>query len=137
MADRFQVMFGESPQAADDAFYPLVSSLEVEENADLPGAVQLTLPIATTTGASGTEDLTVVGDDRWKPYARLAVILNDHRGWAKATLPTYQDRKEFFEGIVNGHPDPVELVRQGRERDLLGLIEDAKERSAAALGASA
>ena len=25
-------------------------------------------------------------------YARLAVLLNDARGWAKATLPTYQDR---------------------------------------------
>src|SRR6202043_1042334 len=33
-----------------------------------------------------------------EPYARLAVLLNDVRGWAKATLPTYQDRKEFFEG---------------------------------------
>jgi precorrin-2 dehydrogenase/sirohydrochlorin ferrochelatase len=28
-------------------------------------------------------------------YARLAVILNDARGWAKGTLPTYQDRKEL------------------------------------------
>ena len=64
-----------------------------------------------------------------EPYARLAVILNDHRGWAKATLPTYQDRKEFFEGIVNGDPDPVELVREGRERELLELIEAAKERA--------
>ena len=44
-------------------------------------------------------------------YARLAVILNDARGWAKGTLPTYQDRKEFFEGIVNGDPDPIELLR--------------------------
>ena len=25
-------------------------------------------------------------------------MLNDARGWAKGTLPTYQDRKEFFEG---------------------------------------
>ena len=48
-----------------------------------------------------------------EPYARLAVILNDARGWAKGTLPTYQDRKEFFEGIVNGDPDPVELIREG------------------------
>ena len=48
-------------------------------------------------------------------YARLAVILNDARGWAKGTLPTYQDRKEFFEGIVNGDPDPVELLREGQE----------------------
>ena len=68
-----------------------------------------------------------------EPYARLAVILNDARGWAKATLPTYQDRKEFFEGIVNGDPDPVELVREGRERELLDLIEAAKESAAAAL----
>jgi precorrin-2 dehydrogenase / sirohydrochlorin ferrochelatase len=65
-------------------------------------------------------------------YARLAVILNGARGWAKATLPTYQDRKEFFEGIVNGDPDPVELVREGREADLLALIEAAKERHSAA-----
>jgi precorrin-2 dehydrogenase/sirohydrochlorin ferrochelatase len=33
------------------------------------------------------------------------------RGWAKGTLPTYQDRKEFFEGIVGGDPDPVALLR--------------------------
>ena len=78
-----------------------------------------------------------IAEEFGEPYARLAVILNDHRGWAKATLPTYQDRKEFFEGIVNGHPDPVDLVREGRERELLELIEAAKERSAAALGASA
>jgi siroheme synthase-like protein len=65
-------------------------------------------------------------------YARLAVILNDARGWAKSTLPTYQDRKQFFEGIVNGEPDPVELVRDGREADLLVLIEAAKERHSAA-----
>jgi siroheme synthase-like protein len=66
-------------------------------------------------------------------YARLAVILNDARGWAKGTLPTYRDRKEFFEGIVNGDPDPVELIREEREADLLALIEAAKERAAAAL----
>ena len=72
-----------------------------------------------------------------EPYARLAVILNDHRGWAKATLPTYQDRKEFFEGIVNGDPDPIDLINEGREAELQDLIEAAKERFAAALGASA
>jgi len=64
-------------------------------------------------------------------YARLAVILNDARGWAKGTLPTYQDRKEFFEGIVNGEPDPVELIKDGREVELLALIERTKERAAA------
>jgi precorrin-2 dehydrogenase/sirohydrochlorin ferrochelatase len=66
-------------------------------------------------------------------YARLAVILNDARGWAKGTLPTYQDRKEFFEGIVNGDPDPIGLLRDGQEQAVLALIESAKERAAAAL----
>ena len=72
-----------------------------------------------------------------EPYAELALILNEARGWAKATLPTYQDRKEFFEGIVNGDPDPVELIRDGRTDEVTKLIEAAKERHAQALGASA
>ena len=68
-------------------------------------------------------------------YARLAVILNDARGWAKGTLPTYQDRKEFFEGIVNGDPDPIELVREGRETEVLEIIDAAKVRAEGALAA--
>jgi len=69
-------------------------------------------------------------------YARLAVILNDARGWAKGTLPTYQDRKQFFEGIVNGDPDPVALLRTGEETRVLALVEAAKERAAASLSAA-
>jgi precorrin-2 dehydrogenase / sirohydrochlorin ferrochelatase len=46
-----------------------------------------------------------------EPYARLAVLLNEVRGWAKGTLATYQERKEFFEGIVGGEPDPIALLR--------------------------
>jgi precorrin-2 dehydrogenase/sirohydrochlorin ferrochelatase len=61
-----------------------------------------------------------------EPYARLAVLLNEARGWAKATLPTYQDRKEFFEGIVNGDPDPVGLVRAGDEQAVRDLIAAAQ-----------
>jgi len=61
-----------------------------------------------------------------EPYARLAVILNDARGWAKATLPTYQDRKAFFEGIVNGDPDPVELLRESDERAVRDLVAAAQ-----------
>ncbi len=57
---------------------------------------------------------------------QLAELLNDVRGWAKGTLPTYQDRKVFFESIVNGEPDPVELLRRGDEaavRDLIGAAQ--------------
>ncbi len=66
-------------------------------------------------------------------YARLAVLLNDARGWAKGTLPTYGERKEFFEGIVRGDPDPIALLRRGDEPAVLALIEDAKR--AVAVGA--
>ncbi len=66
-----------------------------------------------------------------EPYARLAVMLNDARGWAKATLPTYQDRKAFFEGIVNGEPDPVALLRAGDEGAVLDLIARARDEHAA------
>jgi precorrin-2 dehydrogenase/sirohydrochlorin ferrochelatase len=59
-------------------------------------------------------------------YARLAVMLNDARGWAKGTLPTYQDRKAFFEGIVNGDPDPIELLRAGDEGAVQEIIESAR-----------
>ncbi len=75
-----------------------------------------------------------IADAFGEPYARLAVMLNDARGWAKATLPTYQDRKEFFEGIVNGAPDPVQLVREGRESEVLALIEAAKQSAATVSG---
>jgi precorrin-2 dehydrogenase len=61
-----------------------------------------------------------------EPYATLAILLNDARGWAKATLPTYQDRKEFFEGLVNGEPDPIELLRAGDVQAVRDLIAAAQ-----------
>jgi precorrin-2 dehydrogenase / sirohydrochlorin ferrochelatase len=65
-------------------------------------------------------------------YARLAIMLNDARGWAKGTLPTYQDRKAFFEEIVNGDPDPIALIRSGDEPAVLELIRDAQREHAPA-----
>ena len=59
-------------------------------------------------------------------YARLAVLLNEARGWAKGTLPTYQDRKAFFEGIVNGDPDPIDLLRAGDEPAVRDLVAAAQ-----------
>jgi precorrin-2 dehydrogenase/sirohydrochlorin ferrochelatase len=59
-------------------------------------------------------------------YARLAVMLNDVRGWAKATLPTFQERRAFFDSIVGGEPDPIALLRDGDEGAVLALIENAK-----------
>jgi hypothetical protein len=69
-----------------------------------------------------------------EPYADLAVLLNDARGWAKGTLPTYQDRKEFFEGIVNGDPDPIVLLRAGRAAEVRDLIAAAQHAHAPVAG---
>jgi siroheme synthase-like protein len=108
----------------------------------LPAIVR-TGPLAIAISTSGASPALAkrlkreIAETYGEPYARLAVILNGARGWAKATLPTYQDRKEFFEGIVNGDPDPVDLVREGREDELAALIEAAKESHAAAASGSA
>jgi precorrin-2 dehydrogenase/sirohydrochlorin ferrochelatase len=103
----------------------------------LPAIVR-TGPLAIAISTAGASPALAkrmkreIAESFGEPYARLAVMLNDARGWAKATLPTYQDRKQFFEGIVNGDPDPVELVRAGREDAVRELIEAAKETHAAA-----
>ena len=105
----------------------------------LPAIVR-TGPLAiaiSTAGASPALAKRIkreIAEQYGEPYARLAVLLNEVRGWAKGTLPTYQDRKEFFEGIVNGDPDPVELLREdARGRAVRELIA-ARRRAVAAHG---
>ncbi len=65
-------------------------------------------------------------------YAQLAIILNEARGWAKGTLPTYQDRKAFFEEIVGGEPDPIELLRDNDVAAVQELIAAAQRTHAPA-----
>src|SRR6476620_9890216 len=97
----------------------------------LPAIVR-TGPLAiaiSTAGASPALAKRIrdeIAEEYGEPYARLAVLLNEVRGWAKATLPTYQDRKVFFESIVNGDPDPIELLRQGDEQAVRDLIAAAQ-----------
>src|ERR671935_935925 len=110
----------------------------------LPAIVR-TGPLAiaiSTAGASPALAKRIkreIADQYGEPYARLAVLLNEVRGWAKANLPTYQDRKAFFESIVNGDPDPVELLRQGDEQAVRDLISAAQREHGrtAATGAAA
>jgi precorrin-2 dehydrogenase/sirohydrochlorin ferrochelatase len=97
----------------------------------LPAIVR-TGPLAiaiSTAGASPALAKRIkrqIAEQYGEPYARLAVLLNEARGWAKGTLPTYQDRKAFFESIVNGDPDPIELLRAGDEQAVHDLIRDAQ-----------
>jgi siroheme synthase-like protein len=106
----------------------------------LPAIVR-TGPLAIAISTAGASPALAkrmkreISDLFGEDYARLAVMLNDVRGWAKGTLPTYNDRKDFFEGIVNGDPDPIDLLREGREADLLAIIDAAKEQASATLAA--
>jgi precorrin-2 dehydrogenase / sirohydrochlorin ferrochelatase len=103
----------------------------------LPAIVR-TGPLAVAISTAGASPALAkrmkreIGELFGEPYALLAILLNDARGWAKATLPTYQDRKEFFESIVNGDPDPIELLRAGDVDGARGLIADAQRLNAPA-----
>ena len=93
------------------------------------GPLAIAISTAGASPALAKRIKAEIADEYGAPYARLAELLNEVRGWAKGTLPTYQDRKVFFESIVNGAPDPVELLRQGDEQAVRDLIA-AAQRSA-------
>jgi len=105
----------------------------------LPAIVR-TGPLAVAISTAGASPALAkrmkreIGEQFGEPYATLAVLLNDARGWAKATLPTYQDRKQFFEGIVNGEPDPIALLRAGEVDAVRELIDSARRTYASAVG---
>jgi precorrin-2 dehydrogenase / sirohydrochlorin ferrochelatase len=90
------------------------------------GPLAIAISTAGASPALAKRIRNEIADEYGEPYARLALLLNDVRGWAKGTLPTYQDRKEFFESIVNGDPDPVELLRRGEEDAVRDLIAAAQ-----------
>ena len=62
-----------------------------------------------------------------EPHAEFAVMLNGIRGWAKDLFPTYNDRKIFFEGLVNGDPDPIEMLRAGDTEGVRALIRERQD----------
>jgi phage protein D len=65
----YQITF--NGQAATPDFYNAVAKLEVEENMDLPGAVQINLPVSR----SQSGDLTYVSDSTLQPMVNIAVVI--------------------------------------------------------------
>jgi precorrin-2 dehydrogenase/sirohydrochlorin ferrochelatase len=90
------------------------------------GPLAIAISTAGASPALAKRIRNEIADEYGEPYARLAIMLNEVRGWAKGTLPTYQDRKVFFESIVNGDPDPIELLRRGDELAVGDLIAAAQ-----------
>ena len=101
------------------------------------GPLAIAISTAGASPALAKRIRNEIAEEYGEPYAKLAVMLNDVRGWAKGTLPTYADRKRFFESIVNGEPDPVELLRRGDEAAVRDLIEAAREAHSAPAAARA
>jgi hypothetical protein len=87
MASKFRVLLDGTP--ADDPLYTTLSTLEVEENVDLPSAIQLSLPVNRTDDG----DLSFVTDDRFKPFANLAVV----------ATPEGKPDECIFDGYVLSH----------------------------------
>jgi precorrin-2 dehydrogenase/sirohydrochlorin ferrochelatase len=114
----------------------LVNVVDVPElcNFILPAIVRQG-PIAVAISTSGASPALAqrMRDEAAKlfgaPYADLAALLDEVRAWAKTTLPTYQDRKAFFDGIVNGDPDPIALLQAGDIEGARALIAAAQQRA--------
>ncbi len=87
MASAFQVLCSNSP--ADEALYNALITLEVEENCDLSGAMQLTLAVSRDSKG----EPTFVNDTRLGPQSKLAVVA------------TGADNKSqcIFEGVTLSH----------------------------------
>jgi phage protein D len=71
--------------AADDDLINAIAGLEVEENAELPGAFQLKLPVSTTDSG----DLTYVADQRFRPFANIAIVATPDGGSAECIFDGY------------------------------------------------
>jgi hypothetical protein len=92
----YQVLFNGTP--ADDSFYNQLSSLEVEENADLPGAIQFAVPVGTSDG-----DLSFVNDPRFAPFSNVAVVVTPPQGPAQCIFDGYvlTSKLHLERGIVS------------------------------------
>lgn len=97
------------------------------------GPIAIAISTAGSSPALAKRMRNEIAEAYGEPYADLAIILNDVRGWAKATLPTYNDRKAFFERIVGGEPDPIALLRESRVDEVHELVATAQREAEHAL----
>ncbi|MGH7881247.1 MAG: phage late control D family protein, partial [Candidatus Binataceae bacterium] len=100
----FSLLLNGAP--ADDKLLTALSLLEVEENADLPGAIQLRVPVDATDDG----DLTYVGDRRFAPFANIAVVATPDGGSAQC----------IFDGYVLSHKLHLETGTTGSTLEVWG-----------------
>jgi hypothetical protein len=82
MSSLFDILIGGNSAADFDSG---IVELEVEENADLPGAFTFTLPVATTSGG----DYDTVSDSRLAPMSNIAVTAQASDGITHCLIDGY------------------------------------------------
>jgi hypothetical protein len=83
MPSTFSLLLNGTP--ADDTLLTALSMLEIEENVDLPGAIQLQVPVDTTDAG----DLTYVSDERFAPFASISVVVTPDGGSPQCVFDGY------------------------------------------------
>lgn len=128
MSSALQVLFGDDTavRPAEPDSYDLFDTIEVEENADLPGAFQFTLPVATGNAGTG-EDLTVVDDERFRPFSRVAVVVSVDGQPDACILDGYVLAHSIH--LDSGTTASTAQVWGQDASCLMNLVEKTKERS--------
>jgi phage protein D len=91
MASSFELSFDGT--AIDDRMYQAVSTIEVEENAELPDAIQISLGMSAVDG-----ELDFVGDSRLQPFTNVTLVASLENG----------DSQCLFDGYILSHRIHVE-----------------------------
>jgi hypothetical protein len=114
----YQVIFDKASAKPD--FYDGVAKLEVEENADLPDAFSVQLPVSAADG-----ELTWVGDRRIGPYSNVAVVVTPEGGDPQCIFDGY-----VLSNKVHMPAGPVGATVEVWGQDatvLMGLEEKVRE----------
>jgi phage protein D len=83
MPGTYQLLFDGEP--VDDDLHKAISSLEIEENLDLPDAIQLGLTVNRTR----TGELNYPSDKRLRPFANVAVVATPKGGASECIFDGY------------------------------------------------
>ena len=74
MPSTYQILLNGAP--ADSGFYDRISTLEIEENADMPGSLQLRIPISRNEDG----EISGVNEAGLQPFDNIAVVVTPEEG---------------------------------------------------------
>ncbi len=140
---RFLVVAATEDRASDEAIFAAADRRGIFVNTpDVPDLCSFILPAIvrrgpvciaiSTSGASPALAIRIkkeIGETYGHEHERLATMLDELRPWAREHLSTYEERRDFFDSIVNGSPDTIDLLASGNERAVVQIFEAAKERA--------